>query len=771
MTVITGPVVNLATLKKVKNSVIGNPTAKLALARDEAFVERLVECINNPLPYLDSSQGSQDDIRIEASHVIASLAYGSSEALKSLLSLNAHQAFLHALHNLQPTDKPSLKAALARGLKALSGAYAEVVGPSLWGIKEHSSDVREDARNALDQIFEPHNLDIYLPLLTDSSTQTIISICQLLGSSLRSTSYRIAVAAWLPWAERQERLRPKRGWEKADRTRDNNAPARYGGWVSKELIGLIQRKDVKLQEAALGALAALTRENVHVALKLAKPPTEGAPSALQLALALCKARQSDLQLAACLCATSIIRSGNFHFMAPEYPSKPGTATIFHVLSVINVLNNIISSNNETVQTRTRACFTLYQLVSDDKDLCQLAYDRGSLAQLAELVRSITPSEPNVEWDEDEPESVSALREAAFTCIAAIALFDNDIRCEVTGNLRLVPCIQASLTHRHVGVRWSACQCVRALSRAVAVLRTNVVDTGLGLAVFGVFMKQDEDKRVMFAASAAVCNLMNDFSPLRPVLLEQGVVPRLVQLLGSDDPGLRLNAVWCFKNLLYKSTVDIKRKVMDGIGWHELACLLNDPDSGVQEHAFNIVQNLADTEDGIEMVFQQMGEDTLLGAISPALESEDENVVRQAVCVLGNLANSPTHHRSIITHPRILPSLRSCLIDAKVEIRRPAAACILELIRADPENHKEMRDAEIDKTLRHMCDYRHGVGASIGGLISGLGTHGHGHGFVSGSPTSLRMMGLPMGVEDDREVKERCQEALRLLESRSSLVDY
>ena len=31
--------VNVASLKNVKNSVIGNPTAKLALAKDEAFVE------------------------------------------------------------------------------------------------------------------------------------------------------------------------------------------------------------------------------------------------------------------------------------------------------------------------------------------------------------------------------------------------------------------------------------------------------------------------------------------------------------------------------------------------------------------------------------------------------------------------------------------------------------------------------------------------------------------------------------------------------------
>jgi hypothetical protein len=88
--------------------------------------------------------------------------------------------------------------------------------------------------------------------------------------------------------------------------------------------------------------------------------------------------------------------------------------------------------------------------------------------------------------------------------------------------------------------------VRALSRGVAVLRTNIVDSGLGMRVFGVFKRgvrgvgvvtgvgkekikvegegggaevpeeEVEDRRVLGAALAAVCNIVNEFSPLRPV---------------------------------------------------------------------------------------------------------------------------------------------------------------------------------------------------------------------------------------------------------------
>lgn len=166
------------------------------------------------------------------------------------------------------------------------------------------------------------------------------------------------------------------------------------------------------------------------------------------------------------------------------------------------------------------------------------------------------------------------------------MFDNDIRTAVTDEFKIIPAVQASLSHQYVGVRYAACQCARALSRAVAALRTNIVDTGLGMSVFQLFMKQDEDRQVMHAASTVVCNIVTDFSPLRSVrihavssgshswtitqtLIDQGVITRLVQLLNTGDSALRLNALWAFKNLLYKATPELKRQVMNRIGWQEV----------------------------------------------------------------------------------------------------------------------------------------------------------------------------------------------------------
>lgn len=108
--------------------------------------------------------------------------------------------------------------------------------------------------------------------------------------------------------------------------------------------------------------------------------------------------------------------------------------------------------------------------------------------------------------------------------------------------------------------------------------------------------------------------------------------------------------------------------------------------------------------------------------------------------MGNLVNSVKHQPEILAHPRILLSLRQCLIDAKVDVRRPAISCVRELIRANPHSFRELHEAGIDATLRHMCDY--------------------GGGLIASSPTTSA---LSMGVEDDSEVREIARDALRWLE--------
>ncbi|KAH9852704.1 ARM repeat-containing protein [Lenzites betulinus] len=732
----TVAILNLPTLKAIKNSVIGNRTAKTTLGREEKYVAQLIACVHEPSSIADLEGTTETELRVEAAHIIASLSYGSREALGMLLQLSALQTLVYAISTFQPSDPPVLRSALTRAVRALAAAIADAVGPPQWGLAPTVSDVRAEAKIALDFLFQPEVLDVYMPLLLDSSPQVNAAIAQLIYVATRSAEHRAIVQEWCPPAERTREAKGKRGWERRDTT---TSPTRQGGWMGKTLASLLQRRDIKLQESALLALSCIAKDSVSLARRLAKAPL-GTESVLSMALNLAKARNIDLQLAASLCVTNILRA--CVSSSPDAPVLPAEQTT--AITIMHVLSRIIGSETASNNARTRACFTLYHLVSDNRVFCQLAFERNSLSTVANLINKITPIEKSADDEEDEPESVSRLREAALTAVAAISLLDTNIRTTVTDDLRLIPAIQASLNNPYVGVRYAACQCARALSREVSALRTNIVDTGLGLAVFQLFMKEDEDRQVMYASSAVICNIVVNLSPLQTTLLEQGVIGRLVQLLLADDNDLKLNALWAFKNLLYKATSELKHEVIRTIGWDRIKTLAKDPDTRLQEQIYHMMRHVADGEGDVEFLTSDIGgTGELLGILAQAMESDNEDVVLQvSPCSESPLKCIPSCIlRNILAHSRILGRMRDCLVDAKVEIRRPAVSCVLELARQNPRSFRELHDAGIDATLRHMLEHTH----------------------VSASPTLRFAAGRQMGAEDDLEVQDKARQALHWLE--------
>ncbi|KAF8548583.1 ARM repeat-containing protein [Imleria badia] len=666
--------ITTASLKQLKNTVIGNPSAKLALARDTAFIHSLVDCLNHP-PTSGEPQTSQDDIRIEAAHVISSISYGSEAALAGLLRANALQAIVRSLSNPQALAITSLKSALARALRVLASAIIEVTGPTLGPMRIYSAQFRSEAKLALSYLFEFDCLDVYLPLLADSSTQTSVAIAQLIGAAVRTEVHRTVVIEWVPRSDRLREVTFRRGWERSGAV---HVTTRHGSWVIRTLIAMIQKKDLKAcsfaQDAALCAMAALALDNPPVATALARVPTDGAASHLASVLSLTKSRVTDVQLSASLCVTNIIRA--------QANNHPGMVDPAAALTVIQVLNRILISPSESAQNQTKACHTLCSylslhrhakalkflavlLVRDEKDICIEVYDRGLLANVAALVKSITPLDKPSDWDIDESESRVILREAALMAIASIALFDRVIKRDVADNIQLIPLFRECLGHKSVGVRVAACQCIRALSRDAAIIRTNLTDSGAGLALYQVFKKEDEDPRVIFATLAVVCNLVNDFSPLRPAMLSDGLLPRLMWLSRSEDQEIRMGVLWALKNLLCKSSLATKQMVMTHLGWTHLAELVNDVDPQIQEQAFCILRNLAEEEEGILFLFDSMGEDLVAACISTGLDSSSELVTRETAYFLGNLSNGTRAQQDIIfTHPPILDLVHACMADGK-----------------------------------------------------------------------------------------------------------
>lgn len=120
----------------------------------------LIACLNPPHacsaflgPHDNASRQEDDTIRIEAAHVIASLA-GSEEALSTLLDHEAPHAFLVAISYFEPGSSTSLRSAIVRGLKSLTIAMADIAGPSQWGLKPNKSKIRSRTKDGLNYLFQ-----------------------------------------------------------------------------------------------------------------------------------------------------------------------------------------------------------------------------------------------------------------------------------------------------------------------------------------------------------------------------------------------------------------------------------------------------------------------------------------------------------------------------------------------------------------------------------------------------------------------------------------
>jgi hypothetical protein len=270
-------------------------------------------------------------------------------------------------------------------------------------------------------------------------------------------------------------------------------------------------------------------------------------------------------------------------------------------------------------------------VSDDRTITEAAVDCGSLQALFIAMErtlkrsSTTVQDPEVlsmeveieEEEEDESLEELQLREvcllktfhfiffayplrvqAAFTCIATICLSDNQYSRQIlemdaargqssiiltssrthssittstsTQQPFLFSLLSKSITHANLGVRYSALQLVRALTRALAVLRTGLVDTDVPMKVIEVVSRglgevdregnvakekisgeiemseETEHRAVIIAALMALCNLVNDYAPFREVCLVSLEFQSKISLLfcfdGIDDYSRRSDSL-------------------------------------------------------------------------------------------------------------------------------------------------------------------------------------------------------------------------------------
>ncbi|GAW22098.1 hypothetical protein ANO14919_116330 [Xylariales sp. No.14919] len=125
----------------------------------------------------------------------------------------------------------------------------------------------------------------------------------------------------------------------------------------------------------------------------------------------------------------------------------------------------------------------------------------------------------------------------------------------------------------VSVIIAACYAIRMLSRSVNTLRTALVDHSASEPLFRLLRHPEVD--VQNAATACICNLVTDFSPMRDPLVDAGVLKVLCAHAHSQNAALRLNALWALKHLVDSASIEQKKQCVEELGSGWLVKLIRD----------------------------------------------------------------------------------------------------------------------------------------------------------------------------------------------------
>jgi armadillo repeat-containing protein 8 len=220
--------------------------------------------------------------------------------------------------------------------------------------------------------------------------------------------------------------------------------------------------------------------------------------------------------------------------------------------------------------KERVLTILAMLIVDSELLQKSAYDAGIVSKLSKMIKSayepvldtsqLRAWSPNANGNLDHGASHSSqssrlsqahkikVRESTLRAIGALVPFKDEYRKAlieqgvipyIVESLRTYPGKPSSRISEKsekntqfmdenqsrssgygknpISVLIAACGAVRALSRSVSTLRTTLIDNGVAIPIITLLQHSDID--VQISATAAVCNLVLEFSPMREVIYD------------------------------------------------------------------------------------------------------------------------------------------------------------------------------------------------------------------------------------------------------------
>ncbi|EGC37648.1 hypothetical protein DICPUDRAFT_149720 [Dictyostelium purpureum] len=422
------------------------------------------------------------------------------------------------------------------------------------------------------------------------------------------------------------------------------------------MISILVSPRSKIQEACLYAIGWLTRDNVQLSSYVVND--ERKP--LECIVNLFKKNKSPrvkLLAVNCLC--------NFN------QSKILSTSFSHLIK--NILPIIIRLMAEEETVKEEAPVVLARLIVDNEDFQRIASEAEAITRLGSFLKDSSASD--------------RLKENSLTAIAVLCSQREDSRKQVV-DAKIIPQIISSLNSSNYAIRAAACNCTKSLSRSIKQLRTSLFDCTIATPLLKLL--DDPSLEVRVSASATLCNLVLDFSPMKQAVLDNGILQKLVQLIFEPhDFKIRLNCIWALKNLLYMAEPSLKESAMKELGYDKLIDLIKDHDSSISEQALAVLRNLAFKDND-----QLVSEERFNGQMVPTLESKltpsnPPEIIKQTLFVICNIVTNEKIRNSVM-NSSIVNKLLHFMEHKHSDIRVVSIWCVCNLIGPDENTNSSVR---------------------------------------------------------------------------------
>mmetsp|Transcript_8555 Transcript_8555/g.24546 ORF Transcript_8555/g.24546 Transcript_8555/m.24546 type:complete len:680 (-) Transcript_8555:360-2399(-) len=394
--------------------------------------------------------------------------------------------------------------------------------------------------------------------------------------------------------------------------------------------------------AALEALVAITRDNHDTCRAL----LAYCPKIISKALGLAKEHRPRIQLGACSLLTHLARSsppdslraaveGSDYTSCAASSSAPSSSSASPDSNVRMAVLPVLMKLLGEPEVREQVPRVLSRLVEGREELQKMAADADAINKLAAFLRDDNCS--------------GHLLEGTLHALGTLCMEREESRKQLMDAKVLAP-VASALEHEQSGVREAACLCIRSLSRTVKQQRSALVEADVAAPLLRLL--QDPCTEVQLMASATLCNMVLDFSPIKEQVLKNGGAQQLVHLSKSMHSGLRRHAVSALKNLIYQSDLNLKAAVIESLGWPTIKELVEDPEVEVAIEALNMLRNLLHKKAAeIDIVMAAAGgAHEVLALLTEKLDPSKPRpprLLKEAMCAVSNIATGSEEHKELL----------------------------------------------------------------------------------------------------------------------------